>query len=96
MKCFEIFAGIFGVWTHAAFSDDDAYTGLLYKFFFKFFHTHTGGRSDRNHFKFSIFEWTDDWSGMEDSGIADIDWKFAMSLYQAAVCHVAAGGQASV
>ena len=96
MDCFVVLAGILGVRAHAALTDDDLNTGLLYELFLEFLHTHGGGRSYRNHLKLIILKRADDRTCMENCSVTYINRQFTASLYQATVCHVTAGSHASV
>ena len=90
MDRFVILAGVFGIRSHAAFSDDDLHTGLFHEFFLEFFHTHTGSWPDGYHLEFVVFQRTDDRSCMENGCVSHINRKFSSGFHQSSVCNVSA------
>ena len=96
MNSAKVFARIFSVGAHAAFADDNTDASLLYKFLFKFFHTHAGGRTNRYHFKFVIAQRTDNRAGVQDCLVLNVNRQLTAIFYDTAMCNVTAGGNIAV
>ena len=92
----ELLAGALGVGTHAALAHDDADTGLLHELILELFHTHGGSGADRHHLEFVVLQRADDGAGVEDGSVLDVHRQRAALFHEAAVCHIAAGGQVAV
>ena len=95
MDTSEVLAGCRCLLFHATLAYDDADARSLDEFIFKFLHTHGCCRTNGDHLKFVVLQWTDDGTRVKDGIIPDIYGNLSSLFDNAAVSNIAAGREAA-